>query len=267
MARFQGVGGRADIIAAAEKLGYPFMLKSRRGGYDGGGNYKVVDIDHVEEGMDELGKKGELYMEEYIPFKGEAAITVARDVNGNLAYYPPVETYHENNICHSVVWPMRFEEKDLERQAREIAGGAMAALMPGVGMLAVELFLTPEGKLLYNESAPRPHNSGHLLTEASRTSQFEQHMRAVNGLPLGSTDMVVSAAAMVNILGRGDRAPSQEDVMAGLYDAMQDPELSANLYGKTWRENRKLGHVVRTSQYNARHALVKARIGRHKIPL
>ena len=215
--------------------GYPAVQKLRRGGYDGRG------VQILRDERDEP-LPGASYYEELVGFERELAVIVARSTRGETATYPVVEMDFdaEANICARVIAPARIEPDD-EARAREIALVAVEAL-DGVGVIAVELFLTDSGRILVNEIAPRPHNSGHLTIEACETSQFEQHLRAITGLPLGSTTLR-AAAVMVNVLGGAGavgrpRLPAMGRLLgrAGVH---------LHWYGKTEvRPNRKMGHVT-----------------------
>ena len=191
---------------AAEKLGYPLMLKARRGGYDGNGNAvarSAADLPDAYAALAGARDAGGVYAEQWCPFVKEVAVMVVcgvgEDGAADVRAYPTVETVQKDNICHTVLAPAALAGPVLE-EARRIAAAAVAS-MPGRGIFGVEMFVTAEGRVLYNEMAPRPHNSGHYTMEACDTCQFENHLRAVLGLPLGSCEMRTGAALMLNVLG------------------------------------------------------------------
>jgi 5-(carboxyamino)imidazole ribonucleotide synthase len=215
--------------------GGPFVVKSRRGGYDGRGN---LVVDHLDDPRIQ-GQFGStpVYVEQKLDFNKELSVLAARDMKGNIAVYPVVETIHKNNICHTVISPAAISPH-LREQAHEIAWETISHL-GGAGMFAIEMFAVGDD-VLVNEIAPRVHNSGHLTIEAHKTSQFEQHIRAITGLPLGSTGQTAPAAVMVNILG------TQEGPLdrTGLELAVALPDTHIHWYGKTPRLARKIGHIT-----------------------
>jgi phosphoribosylaminoimidazole carboxylase PurK protein len=180
-----------------------------------------------------------LYAEKIVPFKKELAVIVARDMKGNIKTYSVAETIHERNICQQVIVPARISEV-AAKNALDL-GIKTAKHLGGAGVFAVEMFLTNGGDVLVNEVAPRVHNSGHFTIDACATSQFEQHIRAITGLPLGETTLLKPAAVMVNILGDRDG-----DVMLqGLDKALELPHTSIHLYGKSPTiTDRKMGHIT-----------------------
>lgn len=227
-----------DIEAAAKKFGYPLLLKARTDAYDGRGNALIKNAKQIQTGMEKL-KGRTLYVEKFVPFIKELAVMVARSTKGEIATYPVVETVHQNNICHTVYAPAPIDLK-LRRKAEKLAEKVMQNLN-GAGVFGIEMFLTRDGKVLVNEIAPRVHNSGHYTTEACITSQFEQHIRAITGLPLGSTAMIVPAAVMVNVLG--ERQGKVE--VANLEKALALPKVAIHIYGKAETKlERKMGHIT-----------------------
>lgn len=228
----------ADLTAAGAALGWPVVLKARRGGYDGRGNRVVHSPDEVADAFATMaGRPGGLYVEGWVPFRRELAVMVVRDDAGKVVVYPPVLTIQRDNICHEVRFPC-----DAPSEATAVARRAAEA-MGVVGALGVELFELADGQILVNELAPRPHNSGHYTIEACVTSQFENHVRAVLGLPLGDPSPRVAAAVMVNVLAETS-GPGQP---AGLADALAVPGVAIHLYGKaTARPGRKMGHITAT---------------------
>jgi 5-(carboxyamino)imidazole ribonucleotide synthase len=226
---------------AVEQLGLPTMVKRYRGSYDGYGNATLRDIDDLPRIWKRLADQDGLLVERFAPFKRELAIMVARRADGVHVEYPVVETIQKDHRCHMVVAPARIAD-DVAQRVREIARSAVEAV-DAVGVVGVELFEMEEGAVLYNEMAPRPHNTGHFTIEACHTSQFENHLRAILGWPLGDPSLQVPAAVMVNIIGDRDDVAKPE----GLSEALAIPGAAVHIYGKTdVRAKRKMGHVTVT---------------------
>ncbi len=238
--RFAEVTTPEEIAQAGQEMGWPLVLKARCNGYDGYGNATLHRSSDVAPAFERLGwPERALYVEAWAPFVRELAVMVASGRDGEMRVYPVVETVQRNHICHVVRAPAPIAPAVAE-QAAQIARSAVAAIA-GVGVFGVELFETPDGGVLYNEIAPRPHNSGHYTIEGCVTSQFENHLRAVLGLPLGSVAMVAPAAVMVNLLGSRD-GPAHT---AGLASALAIPGAHVHIYGKlASRPGRKMGHVT-----------------------
>jgi 5-(carboxyamino)imidazole ribonucleotide synthase len=255
VAPYAAIDSIADAKAVLNQFGGHMLIKTRFGAYDGRGNMVVHNEADIKQAFAHF-KDAKLYAEALIPFAKELAVMVARSTSGEIALYPVVETIHTRNICMEVVAPAPVSDTVLKR-AKSVATSA-AELLQGAGMFGIELFLTKSGRILVNEIAPRVHNSGHYTMEASRTSQFEQHIRAISGLPLGDTSMIVPAAVMVNILGEHNR-PTTLD---GLDVALSLPGTSVHLYGKSpTKVDRKMGHITTTgsSVAAARKTANKAR--------
>jgi 5-(carboxyamino)imidazole ribonucleotide synthase len=220
-------------------LGFPVVLKACRHGYDGQGTFVVDNQDDLDSTCQKL-KSTPLLLEEFIPFERELAVIVARSVTGEIAIYPIVETQQENQVCRRVIIPANIALEirlKIEKMARHLLEQLQA-----VGVFGLELFLTHEGKLLINEIAPRTHNSGHYTLDACETSQFEMQLRAVTGLPLGSTALITSGAVMVNLLGY---ETSRHDYQEKRNQLATIPHAYVHWYGKTEsRLGRKLGHVT-----------------------
>lgn len=255
---FVSVASSRDIAAAAQKFGYPILLKARFDAYDGRGNYLIEKPAQIKEAVKKLsGRK--LYVEKFVHFNKELAIMVARNDKGEIAAYPVVETIHRNNICHTVFAPAPVS-KTIRQRAKQLATKVMKHLS-GAGVFGIEMFLTKEGKVMVNEIAPRVHNSGHYTIEACVTSQFAQHVRAITGMPLGSTEMLVPAAVMVNILGerRGNAK------IKGLDKALGIKNVAVHIYGKReTKVERKMGHIT-VIDNNLKSAYKKAATARNYI--
>lgn len=238
----------------AESLRYPYVLKARSGGFDGRGNALVQKAEDVAGAVERL-KGAPAYAEGFVRFEKELAIVAARTVRGDIKIFPLVETSHKNHICHMVLAPAPVS-KDVAKKAHQLAQKVLGAL-DGAGVFAIEMFLT-NGELLVNEIAPRVHNSGHLTIEACRTSQFEQHIRAISGMELGEPMMKVEAAVMVNILG--ERSGPAEP--KGVDEAEAVEGVKVHIYGKMeTKPERKMGHLtaVADSLEEAKANALKAR--------
>jgi 5-(carboxyamino)imidazole ribonucleotide synthase len=220
-------------------LDFPFVIKVRRHGYDGQGTFIVKNRESFESICAKLKNKP-LLLEEFVPFDRELAVIAARSATGEIAIYPIVETQQENQVCRLVIAPadISLEVKD---EAEAIARTLLNSLQ-AVGVFGIELFLTADHKLLVNEIAPRTHNSGHFTIDACKTSQFEQHLRAVCQLPLGNCDLNCHSAVMVNLLGYES---AESDYLQQRKQLAQMPGSFVHWYGKKEsRPGRKLGHVT-----------------------
>ena len=218
---------------------FPIVLKTRRHGYDGQGTFILKTAAQLAATLPALGDVP-LLVEEFVPFDRELAVVAARSVAGEIRTYPIVETQQENQVCQRVFAPAAVEPA--VAQAAEAIAHALLTHLQVVGVFGIELFLTQDGKLLVNEIAPRTHNSGHFSLDACETSQFEQHLRAVAGLPLGKVGMRSTHAVMVNLLGfeaaYSNYLPQRQQLAAL-------PQTFVHWYGKTEsRPGRKLGHVT-----------------------
>jgi 5-(carboxyamino)imidazole ribonucleotide synthase len=228
-----------DVLAFAEQHGWPVVLKTRSQGYDGRGVAMARDASEVDAAWRRLGAGERALMAEgFVDFTSELALMVVRDARGNVVAYPVVETVQQDYVCRVVRAPAPVAA-DVAAQAADVATRAVTAIA-GIGVFGVELFLGRDGRVTVNELAPRPHNSGHYTIDACATSQFENHLRAVVGLPLGSTTMTAPAAVMVNLLGT--RSGTTEHLHAG---AERRGDAWVHLYGKReLRPGRKMGHVT-----------------------
>lgn len=238
VAPYTAVENKTDILAAAKKFAYPFLLKARFDAYDGRGNALIKNETDIDKALEKFGDR-KLYVEQFVPFEKELAIMIARGSNGQIVPYPVVETIHKNNILHITIAPARVDKKIADK-ARDFAIKTMKHLH-GTGVFGIEMFLTKDHKVLINEIAPRVHNSGHFTIEACQTSQFEQHIRAITGLPLGKPDMVVPAAVMINILGE---RLGPVDVQ-GMDKVLAIEGAYIHIYGKKeTKPERKMGHIT-----------------------
>jgi 5-(carboxyamino)imidazole ribonucleotide synthase len=227
---FAPIGSESDLAPALAITGTPAVLKTRREGYDGKGQRVVRAAEELAEAWRELGGVPSI-LEGFVDFTRELSIIAVRGRDGSIAYYPLVENRHAEGILRTTKAPAPRLTPALQAEGEEIASRVLTAL-DYVGVLAIELF-EDQGRLLANEMACRVHNSGHWSIEGAATSQFENHVRAVVGLPLGSTE-VVRPAAMVNLIGE---LPDLRGVLA-------EPGANLHLYGKSPRPGRKLGHVT-----------------------
>ncbi len=240
--QFRQVHTPDDLPRIANDLGWPCVLKARRDGYDGYGNRKLDADDDPVAACESLGwPERELFVEQFVPFSCELAVIVVRGRDGETISYPVVETQQdpELQICRVVIAPADIPA-GLAQDVEQIARGAVESV-DGTGTFGVELFLLEDGQVLVNELAPRPHNSGHYTIEGCVTSQFENHVRAVLGLPLGSPSLREGAAVMVNLLGHGGEMPDAEQYRS----ALSVPGIHLHNYGKDQsRPGRKMGHIT-----------------------
>lgn len=234
------VKSETDLEQFGTKYGWPYLLKSSKGGYDGYGNETVRTPKEAFEAFKKLGGSDgrDILAEAFVPFTKELAVQVARNETG-VVVYPCCETVQENHICVAVLSPAPIDEK-YQLKAQELAIKAVEAI-DGKGIYAFEFFLTESGDILLNESAPRPHNSGHYTIEGCITSQFENHVRSVMGLPLGSTKMIEPSAAMINLLGTHNR-PAESD---NIVPALETADGHLHVYGKVDSKiGRKMAHFT-----------------------
>lgn len=233
--RFTTAATVADVVAFGDAAGWPVVVKAAAGGYDGRGVAVVGDGRAARDAVARLGDR--LVVESLVPFDAELAVLVARNHSGEVAGYPPVVTRQHDAMCAEVLTPAPIPAA-VRRAAVDLAE-SLATEFGLVGVMAVELFLVGED-LVINELATRPHNTAHHTIEAAETSQFEQHLRAVLGWPLGATRSRARAAAMVNVVGAADGS----DPRRHLAGALALPGAHVHLYGKAPRPGRKLGHVT-----------------------
>ena len=233
VSQFYEITSLGDLHEKIKELGLPVLLKSRRDAYDGRGNFKITSSDEIEKAYQHFDGKS-LMVEKFVNFKMEVSVIAARNTKGDIATYPLVENIHENNILKMTIAPARVSD-DVISNAGEIAKKTMEVLN-GAGVFGIEMFIDQDDKILINEIAPRVHNSGHHTLQSCKTSQFEQHLRAILGLELGSTDLV-HKTVMCNILGpdgfEGKYKPVQLE-KDGVYLKMYRKDVS--------KPQRKLGH-------------------------
>jgi len=222
-----------EVRKGLEKFGYPALLKARRDAYDGRGNYKIDSEDQIQKAFDYF-KGQKLMLEKFVPFKMEVSVIAARNTKGQIKTFPLVENIHEENILRETIAPARVSSQVTEK-AEKIASQTMDVLK-GAGVFGIEMFVTQDDQIVINEIAPRVHNSGHHTLQSSETSQFEQHLRAILGLELGSTKLL-RPTIMYNILGT--------KTFEGEYKPLVIPDenLFLKMYGKKIsKPMRKLGH-------------------------
>lgn len=232
---------KEEIESEIKSIGYPAVLKTAQGGYDGKGQVVLHDANDIDTAA-RLLRYGSCVLEAWIPFEKEISIVVARNLDGQVETFPVAENVHVNNILHTTIAPANVTN-DVHEEAEEIAK-KLADVLQLCGVLAVEMFVTNSGAIYVNELAPRPHNSGHFTIEACSISQFTQHIRAIVGLPLVKPELL-KPAVMINILGQHVEAVNEH---------MADyPQWFVHYYGKKEAKiNRKMGHItVLTDEPNA----------------
>lgn len=244
VANFKDINNLEDLKNFGLNFGYPFVLKTRTLGYDGYGNYTAKNYEDSVLGYEKFkNRDAEVYAEEFVKFEKELAVMVARNKNGEITSYPVVETFQQNHICKEVYAPAAISEKSM-KLAQELSIKCVEVI-DGIGVFGIESFLLPNGEVLINEIAPRPHNSGHYTIEACVTSQYENCIRAVLNLPLGNTELKVNSACMINILGEvnGNGVPSN------INEVLKFDRAKFHLYGKeSSRVGRKMGHITVTGE-------------------
>ncbi len=237
---YRFIKNNTDIESFGNAFGWPFVLKSSKGGYDGYGNATAYDIESALDGFGKLGGNSgrDILAEAFVPFEKELAVMVARSKSEVIAY-PCVESIQQGHICKTIMAPAQIDEQ-LQKKAQEIALKAVE-IIDGIGVFAFEFFLTKSGDIILNETAPRPHNSGHYSIEGCITSQFENHIRAVCGMPLGKTTLRKPVAVMENILGTHQRKSVSEHV----FNSLATIDAHLHLYGKLdSKSGRKMGHLT-----------------------
>ena len=233
ISQFYKITSLDDLREKINELGLPVLLKSRRDAYDGRGNYKISSLEEIEKAYQYFDGKS-MMVEKFGDFKMEVSVIAVRNTKGEIAVYPLVENIHEDNILKMTVAPARVSD-DVINDAGEIAKKTMDVLK-GAGVFGIEMFIDQNDRILINEIAPRVHNSGHHTLQSCRTSQFEQHLRAILGLELGSTDLI-HRTIMCNILGPNGFEGKYKPV------EIQKDGVYLKMYGKdVSKPQRKLGH-------------------------
>ncbi|GGG21048.1 5-(carboxyamino)imidazole ribonucleotide synthase [Paenibacillus abyssi] len=242
VAPYAEIRSEQELREAVAKLGIPSVLKTATGGYDGKGQWVIRSEAEIGQAYAELSRSGvELVLEQFIRFDKELSVIAARSPQGEIQTFPVAENIHVDNILHLSIVPARVAER-VQEEARQLAM-RIAEGLNVVGLIAVEMFLTSGGELFVNELAPRPHNSGHYTMEACRTSQFEQHVRAVCNLPLGGTELL-TPVVMVNVLGEHVEPLLARMAVADDAAKRLGVEPKIHLYGKSEAiTKRKMGHV------------------------
>jgi 5-(carboxyamino)imidazole ribonucleotide synthase len=233
---FAAVTSERELTEALDQLGYPAVLKTAALGYDGKGQVLIAGPEGAADAWSMLGQR-EAVVEAFIELEREVSVIGARGVDGRVSHFAPIENTHRHHILDLSISPARLDVA-VAAEAVSVTEAVLEAL-DYVGLLCIEFFVSRDGRLLVNELAPRPHNSGHLTFDACRTSQFEQQLRAICGLPLGSPALL-QPAAMANLLGDlwSDGEPAWERALA-------HPDVKLHLYGKTAaRPGRKMGHLT-----------------------
>lgn len=237
VADFQQITDSKAAHRVLEEFGGSMMLKSRHGAYDGRGNALLTSPAELEAALQEFAQR-DLYAERLVGFAKELSVLIARDPSGGTKVYDVVETRHERSICVEAVVPADISYYATSNATKLAA--KVSSVLQGAGVFAIEMFLLKDGSVLVNEIAPRVHNSGHHTIEATATSQFEQHIRAITGLPLGDVRLLQPAAVMVNILGETNAEMSFDPS-----PALTDAQVHVHWYGKNpVKIDRKMGHIT-----------------------
>lgn len=226
-----------DLAAFGDDLGWPLIAKVSRGGYDGHGVWKLTSPADCAEPFENLAPNAVVIGEEFVPFQRELSVLVCRGADGQTVSYPVSQSVQEDGICVETITPAPDLSAEQQQELQQL-GLRIAGELGVLGILAVELMQRTDGSVVVNELAMRPHNTGHWTQDGAVTSQFENHLRAAAGLPLGSAGLVADVVVMHNILG-GDT----DGYASGLAQALQDPDIRFHWYGKAHRAGRKLGHI------------------------
>jgi len=234
VAKFSEISSRIELEAKINEFGFPVLLKTRRDAYDGRGNFKINSKEQISIALKTFEGKS-LMVEEFIDFKMEVSVIAARSTTGEIKTFPVVENIHEDNILKMTIAPARISD-EVSKKAEEIAHKTMEVLH-GAGVFGIEMFVTSDDQLLINEIAPRVHNSGHHTLQSSKTSQFEQHLRAILGMKLGSTELL-HPTIMYNILGPKEFTGKYKKPLLTITNSF------LKMYGKLEsKPKRKIGHV------------------------
>jgi 5-(carboxyamino)imidazole ribonucleotide synthase len=254
---FAAITPQADLAALGFR--FPVVIKSRRHGYDGQGTFIVQDAAALTQFWKGFAQESadithRFMVEAFVPFERELAVMAVRSATGEIALYPVVETYQKQQVCRWAIAPVSLSPTT-QSQIQTIATQLLESL-DAIGILGIELFLTPDGQVFVNEIAPRTHNSGHLTIDACKTSQFEQHLRAICGLPLGDPSLHTAGAVMVNLLGY---ETAVSDYLAQRQRLAAVPNATVHWYGKAEaKPGRKLGHVTVVLDTSERQKAVAA---------
>ncbi|HEY7570961.1 MAG TPA: 5-(carboxyamino)imidazole ribonucleotide synthase [Nitrososphaeraceae archaeon] len=239
---FAFVNSKEDVIRNAKAYGFPVILKACEDGYDGRGNYLIRSHDDIDNALKYFAGR-QCMLEEYVKFEKEISVMVARNMSGQIECFPVAENRHKQGILDRTIVPGRVSDK-VKKRARKIACDIMN-VFGTAGIFGIEMFVTADEKVLLNEIAPRPHNSGHYTIEAASISQFEQHLRAILNLPLSKPELL-SSATMYNILG--PEGFQGEYTLKGIKSLFAIPSVTLHLYGKpVTKPRRKLGHITALS--------------------
>ncbi len=237
---FRQVSNIEDIKQVGKEFSYPMLLKTCTGGYDGKGNFVIKSEEDVEAGFNTLNNGAMLMVEKFVDFEMELSVLACGGLLDEIKIYPVAHNIHIDNILHKTLVPAKISESS-EQKAIDIAN-QIIKIFNGVGMFCVEFFITPNGEVIVNEIAPRPHNSGHYTIEGCITSQFENHVRAVLNMPLGSTELL-KPSVMINLLGEENY--KGDALVNGVSDALKIQNSFLHIYGKKQTvPKRKMGHVT-----------------------
>lgn len=252
VANFAALRSPQNISVAGDTVGFPMVIKTCSGGYDGKGQWRAKDMAGAREAVFQA-QGAPLIFEAFVPFERELSVIATRNAADRVVTYPPAENEHDRGILAMTIAPARVTEA-IALRARTMTE-TIARKLALVGTFCVELFLTHEGELLVNEIAPRPHNSGHYTMDATLCSQYEQHIRAICALPLSPQELIRNAV-MMNILGAG-----HGDQLSGVEDLLADPSIVLHIYGKRHAvARRKMGHfTMLTAEQIDEHVIERAR--------
>ena len=238
---FKKLGSVNDLLLVAKEFGFPFMVKACEDSYDGRGNYLIKNNDDIFNAYDSFNSR-EIFAEQYVDFKKEISIMVARNKKGQIESFPLVENIHQNNILDTTIVPTNISSKI--KQASEIIAKNVVNCLNDIGIFGIEMFVSKNDEIFINEIAPRPHNSGHYSIEGCSISQFEQHIRAILNFPLSKPELL-RPTVMKNIIGPPNLSGNYS--IKGLSNLLSIPSTKIHIYGKkVSRPGRKLGHITCT---------------------
>ena len=238
---FKKLGSVNDFLLVAKEFGFPFMVKACEDSYDGRGNYLIKSNDDIFNAYDSFNSR-EIFAEQFVDFKKEISIMVARNKNGQIESFPIVENIHQNNILDTTIVPTNISSKI--KQASEIIAKKVVNCLNDIGIFGIEMFVSKNDEIFINEIAPRPHNSGHYSIEGCSISQFEQHIRAILNFPLSKPELL-RPTVMKNIIGPPNFSGNYR--IKGLSNLLSIPSTKIHIYGKQISSpGRKLGHITCT---------------------